>query len=226
MIVIPVVAVAPAPGSTRSSRHRPLGPADTLLELSRLGFSHAHLRIDGTCITDFCQEFPISHGLHLQVGADIQQPDDVDAFLTGGAEYVVVQSHDRDVDRFWALIEPHDHAVIAAVSVCEKRVVCRQPGPCSVMRQPADWIEELARLGIAGVLVDHCDDQGRPGRCDLSFLEDLVETANLPIMAAGVFDRLGDLDALQDRGVFAALLGDGLDTRGIDLAAAAGEFGG
>jgi phosphoribosylformimino-5-aminoimidazole carboxamide ribotide isomerase len=59
---------------------------------------------------------------------------------------------------------------------------------------------------------------------DLFLMEDVVEAASFPVYASGGIASVGDLRALADRGVAAAVIGMALYTGTVDPWQAADEF--
>ncbi|MCC7322323.1 MAG: 1-(5-phosphoribosyl)-5-((5-phosphoribosylamino)methylideneamino)imidazole-4-carboxamide isomerase, partial [Gemmatimonadaceae bacterium] len=59
---------------------------------------------------------------------------------------------------------------------------------------------------------------------DLPLMEDVVDAAAFPVYAAGGVGSVGDLHALQDRGVSGAVIGMALYTGAIDPRAIVDEF--
>jgi phosphoribosylformimino-5-aminoimidazole carboxamide ribotide isomerase len=58
----------------------------------------------------------------------------------------------------------------------------------------------------------------------LSLMEDVVDEATCPVLAAGGVGSMGDLWALQDRGIAGAVIGTALYTQALDPRAVADEF--
>lgn len=59
---------------------------------------------------------------------------------------------------------------------------------------------------------------------DLTLMEDVVEESEHPVCASGGIGTIGDLRALQDRGVASVVIGMALYTGALDPAVVADEF--
>ncbi|MEP7348167.1 MAG: HisA/HisF-related TIM barrel protein, partial [Gemmatimonadaceae bacterium] len=164
------------------------------------------------------------HSAQFQVSTDVRRRDQVDDLLAAGARFVVVGSKGiDDLDWLAEIVADDSGTVIVAVDVSTRRVhvPTAQPG---MPRDAADWIHDLSHLALGAVLIRSVDGQGQSAPCDFPLLEELVEDFAFPILAAGVLQTVGELDALQDRGVAGALLGECLHTGRIDPWIAAQEF--
>ena len=87
-----------------------------------------------------------------------------------------------------------------------------------------DLIEELNGLPLAGVLVTAFNREEAMQGTDLPLMEDVVEVAEFPVFASGGLGSLGDLRALADRGVSAAIIGMALYAGAMDPWVVADEF--
>ena len=72
-------------------------------------------------------------------------------------------------------------------------------------------------------MINVTPDAQRTG-VELSLLEDIAEACEFPVIAAGGVSTIGDLRALDNRGVSAVLLGDLLYNGSIDPHGVATEF--
>ena len=234
MIVIPSLDVRdrtylPEGGTLRSATLL-RNDADVILRtFLRFGFSrfqiaeldlHAGQRRGCNLIASLLSEYPS----RIQVSTHDKRRDHVDDLLRAGANFVVVSPEDvNDEDWLLDLADDGFRPIIVAVDVNTRRL--HIPAAQTVLpRDAADWIEEISHLAPSAVLVRSVDVQGHAAPCDFAFLEDLVENVTTPIFAAGVLETLGELHALQDRGVAGALLGECLQTGRIDPWIAAQEF--
>jgi len=87
-----------------------------------------------------------------------------------------------------------------------------------------DVVEELNGLPLAGVLVTAVHREEAMRGTDLPLMEDIAEAAEFPVFASGGLGNIGDLRALADRGVAAAVIGMGLYSGAMDPWAVADEF--
>jgi phosphoribosylformimino-5-aminoimidazole carboxamide ribotide isomerase len=109
--------------------------------------------------------------------------------------------------------------------VRERRVVTRgwvRSLPLDIF----DLLDSLGGLPLGGVLLSApALNEHRTG-VDLALLEEVAESCDFPLLAAGGVSTMNDLRALEHRGVAAAVLGGTLYTGELDARAVAQEFGG
>ena len=110
-----------------------------------------------------------------------------------------------------------------AADVRDRRVVTRGWGKTS-SRYILDVVSELGELPLAGVMVTAVHKEGQMMGTDLPLMEDVVEESAFPVYASGGVATIGDLRALEDRGVAAVIIGMALYTGAIDARAVADEF--
>jgi phosphoribosylformimino-5-aminoimidazole carboxamide ribotide isomerase len=161
----------------------------------------------------------------IQVGGGIRSRDDVQRLHDAGACHAIVGTRAiEDPDWLTDLAASFPGFLIVATDVRERRVVTRgwvRTLPIDVI----DLVEELGSLNLGGILVTAVHAEGRLAGTDLALMEDVVEAASAPVIAAGGVSSLGDLRALEHRGVSAAVLGMALYTGTIDPWLVAQEFG-
>jgi phosphoribosylformimino-5-aminoimidazole carboxamide ribotide isomerase len=112
--------------------------------------------------------------------------------------------------------------VLLAVDVCERQVVTDSAR--GLPRCALDLVEALQALPLAGLVVRTRHKGNQTSGADLPLMEDLVDIATCPVLVAGGIGSMGDLWALQDRGVAGAVIGTALYTRALDARAVAAEF--
>jgi len=87
-----------------------------------------------------------------------------------------------------------------------------------------DFVESLAGLPLAGVLVTAVHAEGLMGGTDLPLMEDVADASEWPVLASGGVSSAEDLRALEHRGVAGAVLGMALYTGALDGRRMAEEF--
>lgn len=160
----------------------------------------------------------------VQVGGGLRTDDAVRDMLDDGARYAIVGTRAlEDMDWLAELANDNPGELIVAADVRERRVTTRgwqQTLPRNIL----DVVEELNALPLAALLVTAVHREGQLQGTDLPLMEDVVETADFPVFAAGGVGSVGDLHALQDRGVAGAVIGMALYTGAIDPRAIVDEF--
>jgi phosphoribosylformimino-5-aminoimidazole carboxamide ribotide isomerase len=128
-------------------------------------------------------------------------------------------------DRDWLVEMSIDFpgSIVVAADVRDRRVLSHgwtRTQPMLVL----DLVEELNGLPLAGVLVTAVHMEEAMRGTDLPLMEDVAETAEFPVFASGGLGSVGDLRALADRGVAAAVIGMALYNGAMDPWAVAQEF--
>jgi phosphoribosylformimino-5-aminoimidazole carboxamide ribotide isomerase len=196
----------------------------------RQGFTRLHL-VDLDAATgrggndDLVREILREAGVPVQVGGGVRDADRIEALLDEGAAWVVVGTRAVE-DASWLaeMADRFPHRLVVAADVRERRVVTR--GWATTL--PLDvlsYVEEIAPLPLAGVLVTAVHREGQLQGTDLPLMEDVADAAPWPVLASGGVTTLDDLRALEHRGVAGAVLGMALYTGAIDPRRILEEFG-
>lgn len=160
----------------------------------------------------------------VQVGGGLRTEDAVMDMLDEGARYAVVGTRALE-DMDWLAELAHDNpgTIIVAADVRERRVTTQgwqRTLPSNIL----DVVEELNDLPLAGLLVTAVHREGQMQGTDLPLMEDVAEAAVFPVIASGGISNIGDLHALEDRGLAGAVIGMALYTGALDPWAVAEEF--
>jgi phosphoribosylformimino-5-aminoimidazole carboxamide ribotide isomerase len=163
--------------------------------------------------------------MDTQVGGGIRDADRIESLLRDGARRVVVGTRGiEDPDWLAEIAGTFPNTIIVAADVRERRVVTRGWGHTSA-RLVSDVVQELNPLPLAGIMVTAVHKEGQMLGTDLPLMEDIVDESDLPVYASGGVGGMGDLRALEERGVAAVIIGMALYTGAIDPRAVAEEFG-
>jgi phosphoribosylformimino-5-aminoimidazole carboxamide ribotide isomerase len=196
----------------------------------REGFNRLHV-VDLDAATgrgrndEVIREILRTAGVPVQVGGGVRDESRIEHLLDEGAEYVVVGTRaveDEDWRRDMANQFPG--RLIIAADVRERYVVTKGWAETSRLNV-VDFVEELAMLPLAGVLVTAVHLEGKMEGTDLPLMEDVAEASAWPVFASGGVTSLEDMRALEHRGLSGAVLGMALYTGAIDPRRLAEEFG-
>jgi phosphoribosylformimino-5-aminoimidazole carboxamide ribotide isomerase len=113
--------------------------------------------------------------------------------------------------------------IVLAADVRERRVVTRG-WTRTLSRDVLEVTEELHGLPLAALMVTAVHKEGQMQGTDLPLMEEVVETAHVPVLASGGVAGVQDLRALAARGVAGAIVGMALYTGALDARAALQEF--
>lgn len=196
----------------------------------RQGFSRLHI-VDLDAATgrghnhEIIRDILRDSGVPVQVGGGVRDEARIERLLDEGAEWVVVGTRaveDEDWRRDMALQFPG--RLIVAADVRERRVVTKGWAETSRI-DVIDFVEELATLPLAGVLVTAVHLEGLMQGTDLPLMDDVAEASPFPVFASGGVTSLDDMRALEHRGLAGAVLGMALYTGVLDARRLAEEFG-
>jgi len=164
--------------------------------------------------------------IEVQVSGGVQSTDEIERLIDAGAVSVIVGIRGIDEPRWLASVaESFPGQIVLGTDVRERRVVTRgwvRSLPLDIF----DLLDSLGGLPLGGVLLSApALNEHRTG-VDLALLEEVAESCDFPLLAAGGVSTMNDLRALEHRGVAAAVLGGTLYTGELDARAVAQEFGG
>jgi len=204
-------------------------PVGVAIAWRQYGFRHLHL-VDLDAVTGRgnnageIQAILAATDVEVQVGGGIKRRESIDQFLADGAQRVVIGT--RALEDFDWLVEmstDFPSSIIVAADVRDRKVLSHgwtRIQPMLVL----DLVEDLNGLPLAGVLVTAVHREEAMRGTDLPLMEDIADVAEFPVFASGGLGSFGDLRALADRGVAAAIIGMGLYSGAMDPWAVADEF--
>jgi phosphoribosylformimino-5-aminoimidazole carboxamide ribotide isomerase len=162
--------------------------------------------------------------MEAQVGGGVRTQDRIEALLRDGAQRVVLGTRAIESPNWLQeMSETFPGTLIVAADVRERHVLTH--GWSSVSdRYVLDLIEDLNELPLAGVMVTAVQREGLMEGADLTLMEDVVGECEHPVCASGGIGTIGDLRALEDRGVTSVVIGMALYTGALDAAVVAEEF--
>jgi phosphoribosylformimino-5-aminoimidazole carboxamide ribotide isomerase len=204
-------------------------PVGVAIAWRQYGFRHLHL-VDLDAVAGRgnnaveIQAILAATDVEVQVGGGIKSRDSIHQFLADGAQRVVIGT--RALEDFDWLVEmstDFPSCIIVAADVRDRKVLSHgwtriQP------KLVLDLVEDLNGLPLAGVLVTAVHREEAMRGTDLPLMEDVADVAEFPVFASGGLGSIGDLRALEDRGVAAAIIGMGLYSGAMDPWAVADEF--
>lgn len=235
MIAIPAVdlregaCVQLVGGSYDAERVRLGDPVQVARDWSRQGFRRLHV-VDLDAATGRGDNAGIIHELlaegsaHVQVGGGVRTRERAADLIRDGATAAILGTRAVE-DPSWLAEIAHElpGRVIVAADVRLRQVVTHGWAR-SQRRDVLDFVEEITELPLAGILVTAVHKEGLVGGADLDLMQDVVDVATVPVLAAGGIANRGDLDALAERGVTAAVIGMALYTGAIDPRLLAEEY--
>ena len=235
MIAIPAIdlregaCVQLVGGSYAAEALRIEDPLEVARQWSRAGFQRLHV-VDLDAATEAGNNESVVRSLlaeqlfSVQVGGGVRSTEVVERLLGDGADWVVAGTRAlEDPDWLEDITRSFPGTVIVAADVRGRRIVTRGWAR-TLSRDVVDFVEEISRLNIAGIMVTAVHVEGQMRGTDLPLMEDVVEATHLPVFASGGISSMHDLRALEDRGLSGAVIGMALYTGAIDPRVVAEEF--
>jgi phosphoribosylformimino-5-aminoimidazole carboxamide ribotide isomerase len=204
-------------------------PVGVAIAWRQYGFHHLHL-VDLDAVAGRgnnaveIQAILSATDVEVQIGGGIRSRESIQQFLSDGAQRVVIGTHAlEDPDWLMEMSTDFPGCIVVAADVRDRKILSHgwtRTHPKLVL----DLVEDLNGLPLAGVLVTAVHREEAMRGTDLPLMEDVAEAAEFPVFASGGLGSIGDLRALADRGVAAAVIGMGLYSGAMDPWAVADEF--
>ena len=204
-------------------------PVGVAVAWRQYGFRHLHV-VDLDAVARRGSNAPEIQAIlgatdvEVQVGGGVRSRDSIDRLLSDGAQRVVIGTRAlEDLDWLVEVSIDFPGSIVVAADVCDRKILSQgwtRVHPKLVL----DLVQDLNGLPLAGVLVTAVHGEEAMRGTDLPLMEDLADAAEFPVYASGGLGSIGDLRALADRGVAAAIVGMALYTGAMDPWAVAGEF--
>lgn len=162
--------------------------------------------------------------LPMQVGGGVRDDDAVTALFDDGADQVIVGTRGIE-DPAWLGEQAarFPGRIILAADVRDRQIVSKGWTKRTKLRL-GDLLSDLEGVPLAGLLVTAVHKEGKMEGTDVPLIEDAVRLSDWPVIASGGIGSLQDLRNLEDRGVFAVVLGMALYTGAMDPRVVAEEF--
>jgi len=163
--------------------------------------------------------------LETQVGGGIRSREAIDHHLRAGARSIVVGTRAlEEMDWLAEMTSVFPNQLIVAADVRDRRIVTR--GWANTLSLDIlDAVTTLNDLPLAGILVTAVHREGLLGGADVRLMEEVSKISLSPVIASGGITSIGDLRALDDCGVAAAVIGMALYTGVLNPREVALEFG-
>lgn len=208
-------------GSYAAERIRIADPVAVAERWTRLGFSRIHV-VDLDAATGrgsnraIVREILNATEANVQYGGGVRDLETIEELLTTGASEVVLGTRAVE-DRAWLedVVTRYPNQIIVAADASGRRLLSRGWSE-TTSQDVIDFIDELASLSLAAVLVTAVDREGRLQGPDVSLIEGITAQSTTPVQASGGVRNLTDIRALADAGASAAIIGMALYTGALN----------
>ena len=221
-------------GSYDEERVRIADPVAVAEDWLRLGFDRIHLvDLDAAtgkgdrsnhrtvkAILHTC----IQSGLRAQCGGGVRDLATIADLLVSGASEVVVGTRAVE-DRAWLeqAVSSFPNRIIVAADARNRRVVTRGWSE-TASHNVIEFVDELATLPLAAILVTVVEREGRMEGPDIALMREIALRSGTPIQASGGVRNVADLHALAEAGASAAVVGMALYTGALNPQTIIEEF--
>ena len=218
-------------GSYADERVRIADPVAIAQNWARLGFGRIHLvDLDGATGRGSNREIvkeilgALAPATNVQCGGGLRDFDTIEKLLDLGASEVVLGTRAIE-DRAWLqeVVRRYPNQIIVAADTIGHQLATRGWAETD-SREVMDFIDELASLSLAGILVTAVEKEGRLKGPDLPLMREIALCSKHPIQASGGVRNEADIRALAELGVSAAIVGMALYTGVLDPQTIIEEF--
>ena len=152
----------------------------------------------------------------IQCGGGVREIETIDELLGAGASEVVVGTRAvKDPAWLEEAVARYPNRIIVAADTSARRILSHgwsQTSPRDVI----DFVEDLAALPLAAVLVTAVDREGRLQGPDVQLVEEITARLTIPLQASGGVRNVDDIRALSDAGASATVVGMALYTGALN----------
>jgi phosphoribosylformimino-5-aminoimidazole carboxamide ribotide isomerase len=220
-------------GSYADERVRIADPIAVAGNWVRLGFGRIHVvDLDSATgrgsnreiVTEIVGALTRDRAINVQCGGGVRDIDTIDQLLALGASEVVLGTRAIE-DRAWLeeAVTRFPNRIIVAADARRRQLVMRGWSEAD-SRDVVDFIDELASLPLAGILVTAVEREGRLEGPDLPLMREIALRPSHPIQASGGVRNANDIRALAELDVSAAIVGMALYTGALDPQTIIEEF--
>jgi phosphoribosylformimino-5-aminoimidazole carboxamide ribotide isomerase len=190
-------------------------PAEAAARFVAEGARHLHLvdldgAFSGTPTEGLVERVVEAAGdVPVQAGGGFRDAGAVEAGLAAGAARIMVGTAAATSDTLAELAGRFGARLVVAIDVRDTRVVAEGWTRESELA-PAELARKCAASGVRRLLVTSTRRDGSLAGPDLGLLQDVLDAAQLPVLAAGGIGSLEDLRRLREIGCEGAVVGSAL----------------
>ena len=161
-----------------------------------------------------------STGLKVEVGGGIRSLDTVDRYLQAGVERVILgTSAVTDPALLAEALARYGEHIAVGVDIKDGKVAIR--GWTETAEGTVeDFFARLCGLGVKTVICTDVSRDGMLGGANCGLYRGLSDAFPLDLIASGGVAGYGDIEALEELGLYGAILGKALYTGAVDLSRA------
>lgn len=156
-------------------------------------------------------------GLKVEIGGGIRSEEVIKKYLDAGVLRVILGTAAITQPGFVGeMVAKYGEKIAVGVDVRDGFVAIKGWTELSD-RTCFDFCRDMDSLGVKTIICTDISKDGVLGGTNLELYKQLSETLSLDIVASGGVSSLDDIAALQNMGLYGAILGKAVYTRAIDL---------
>ncbi|MBQ9828438.1 MAG: 1-(5-phosphoribosyl)-5-[Lachnospiraceae bacterium] len=198
-------------------------PEEIALDFAAKGATHAHLvDLEGaksgtTPNLDTVLRIKEAAGLFCEIGGGIRSMDTVKTYLNAGLDRVILGTAAVEDPVFLRkAVDAYGERIAVGVDVRDGCVAIKGWMEKSAL-QFMDFCREMEQLGVKTLICTDISRDGAMRGTNRELYKKLSETYSMDITASGGVSSLDDIRALNDLGIYAAIIGKAYYTGDIDL---------
>lgn len=223
-LVYPPIAQSAKATSPRS----PMDPAATHRAFAALGFRQVHLHdLDAQSGSEqnerLIGEFTRESGLEVLVSGGCPSMDWIERLVDAGVSQVILdRGYDGDIDSLGRLADSFPGRLIVRADLPDP-LFNRRNSRRNSSAEMVELANDVAALPLGGLAISAFSTDGFP-EARLRFIEDLVDASDVPVFFRTEAASVGELHALEELGIAAAVLGSSLFNGQLDAESVARHF--
>lgn len=198
-------------------------PTEIALDFKACGAQHIHIvdlegaKDGGTPNLDTVLAIKEQSGLFCEVGGGIRSMEVVDRYLSAGIDRVILGTAAIEDEDFLRLaVEAYGERIAVGADIREGFIAVK--GWLERSAVTADeFFDKMEKLGVRTIICTDISRDGAMQGTNLSLYKTLSRRYQVQITASGGVSSMEDIAALQDMGLYAAIIGKAYYTGAIDL---------
>ena len=198
-------------------------PFSVAQDFEAAGAECAHLvdlegaRDGNTPNIDIVKRIAAETGLFTEIGGGIRSMETVKAYLDAGVDRVILGTAAvKDRDFLLKALDAYGERIAVGIDIKDGCVAIKGWTESSGI-DAFDFFKEMDEIGVRTVICTDISRDGAMRGTNRELYKKLSETYSMDITASGGVSKMEDIKALNDLGIYAAIIGKAYYTGDIDL---------